>query len=242
VIVVIGSAAFQPGPAAPGRAAGLAPEIAAEAAAAGATVELLTRVGDDGAGEELLLALARTGVGHLAVLRDPAGATALTSGALDEATNDDGDLALALLAEAEAVVETNIGVQAGSLPPDGSRTGASAPPREPVLEPADVSLGLRYLRDFRVVVAVEPIADGAAPVIAEAAAFAGAVLVVVARPGAGVPEDYAGATVFEAPPDDPERAFARLVGRYAAALDDGVDAGAAFRAATESGGWAATGD
>ena len=51
-----------------------------------------------------------------------------------------------------------------------------------MLEPADVSLGLRYLRDFGVIVAVEPIADGGAAVIAEAAAFAGAASWSLRRP------------------------------------------------------------
>jgi hypothetical protein len=207
---------------------GIAPEIAAAAAADGATVEIVTKVGEDGAGEELLLALARARVGHLAVLRDPARATSL---AVDDAEppDDDAELVPALLAEAEAAV---------SRPPTGS---PSEPRSEPTLEPADLALGLRYLRDYRVVVAVEPIADGGAAVIAEAAAFADAGLVVIAPPGLAAPAAYAGATLIEAPADDPDGAFAGLVGRYAAALDRGVAPAEAFRAATAEGGWEVAG-
>ena len=223
MIVVIGSAAYLPDPAAAGRAVGLAPEIAAAAAAAGAAVELLARVGEDGAGDELLLALARSGVGHLAVLRDPARPTALAPATPEDAIGDDGDPVQALLAEVEATAV--------------AESGPPVPLIAPALEPADLSLGLRYLRDFRVVVAVEPIADGGAAVIAEAASFADAALVVVARPGAPAPEAWASATLLEAPADDAEGAFARLVGGYAAALDRGVPPGDAFRAAAEVGGW-----
>ena len=109
----------------------------------------------------------------------------------------------------------------------------------PTLEPADLALGLRYLRDYRVVVAVEPIAHGGAAVIAEAAAFAGAGLIVVAPAGLAAPAAYEAATLIEAPADDPDGAFAGLVGRYAAALDRGTPPAEAFRAATAAGGWEA---
>jgi hypothetical protein len=226
VIVVIGSAAYRAEPAAAGRAVGLAPDIAAAAAAAGASVELLARIGEDGAGEELLLAIARSGVGHLAVLRDPARPTALAP--VMESVDDDDEAPPALLAEAE---------EAATRTMNGFAHGPGAVAPGPVLEPADLSLGLRYLREFRVVVAIEPIADDGAAVIADAAAFADAALVVVASQGFRAPSAYAAATILEAPAEDPEGAFARLVGGYAAALDRGVPAGEAFQAAAESGGW-----
>jgi hypothetical protein len=228
VIVVIGPAALRSSPTGAGRAVGTAPEIAAAAAADGATVEIVTKLGEDGAGEEVLLALARARVGHLAVLRDPARPTSL---AVDDVAppDDDLDLARALLAEEEA---------AERRPPTGSPL---EPPPAPNLEPADLALGLRYLRDYRVVIAVEPLADGGAAVIAEAAAFAGADLVVVAPPGLAAPAAYAAATLIEAPTDDLDGAFAGLVGRYAAALDRGVAPAEAFRAATAEGGWEVAG-
>jgi hypothetical protein len=64
----------------------------------------------------------------------------------------------------------------------------------------------------------------------------------VARPGAPAPEAWASATLLEAPTDDAEGAFARLVGGYAAALDRGVPPCDAFRAAAEVGGWQAATD
>ena len=229
VIVVVGSAALLSDPADGGRAVGLAPEIAAAAAACGSAVELVTKAGEDAAGEELLLALARAGVGHLAVLRDAGHATAIAPQPAmtdEEGVEDEIDLVPALLAEepAAAVALRHPGVAASAM--------------GPILEPADLSLGLRYLRDYAVVVAVEPLADGVAAVIAEAASYADAPLVVVAAPDGRPDASYAGATtVVEAPPEDPDGAFAALVGRYAAALDSGVAPAEAFASATALGGW-----
>jgi hypothetical protein len=191
-------------------------------------VEIVTKIGEDGAGEELLLAVGRARVGHLAILRDAARPTSL---AADDVEPPDEDIHLveALLADAELVLDH---------PPAGPPPG---PRSAPTLEPADIALGLRYLRDYRVVVAVEPLADGGAAVIAEAAAFADAVLVVVAPLGHAAPAAYAAATLLEAPRDDPDGAFAGLVGRYAAALDRGVAPAEAFRAATAEGGWEVAG-
>jgi hypothetical protein len=77
--------------------------------------------------------------------------------------------------------------------------------------------------------------------VADAASFADAALVVVAVPGAPLPDAYAGATVLEAPPDDPDGVFAALVGRFAAALDRGEPAADALRSAAAAGGWEAAG-
>ena len=70
----------------------------------------------------------------------------------------------------------------------------------------------------------------------DAAAFAGAALVVITR-GGPLPRAPFGAIVLEAPEDDPAGAFAALVGRFAASLDRGVDAAEAFRTAIDEGGW-----
>lgn len=227
MIVVIGPVAFEPRPRADGRAAGLAAGIAFAAAAAGRPVELLAKVGEDGAGEELLLALARGRVGHLAVLRDPARATAIVVAPVDGPVDDDDAPNRTLLTDAvPATSDPN-----GRRPAGG--TGLA-------LEPADLALGLRYLRDYRVVVAVEPLADGCAAVVADAASFADAPLVVVAAPGGSVANAYGEATVLEAPDEDPDGAFATLVGRFSAALDAGEEPGEALRAAVTAGGWEAS--
>ena len=238
MIVVVGLAALRTTPSGFGEAVGGAPEIAAAAAAEGAAVEIVTKIGEDGAGEELLLALGRAGVGHLAALRDP---TLPTSLAINDAEAPEDDLDLISIVLAEGGRATTGGPDAapvGSTPesPPGSVPGSSP---SMILEPADVALGLQYLRDYRVVVAVEPLSDGGAAVIAEAASFADAALVVVAQPGVAAPPAYAAATIIEAPTEDPDGAFAGLVGRYAAALDRGIAPAEAFRAATNVGGWEA---
>ncbi len=225
MIVVIGSVALRPAAPAGGDVVGLAGELAIAAAASGASVELLAKVGEDGAGEELLLAIARGGVGHLAVLHDAARPTALAP-VLEEDDLEAGEAAVGELIVAPAPVEPA---------PDGRLPTPSGL----ALEAADLSLGLRYLREYRVVVAVEPLADGAAAVVADAASFADAALVVVAVPGVALDAAYAGATVLEAPPDDPDGAFAALVGRFAAALDRGEPAAEALRSAVAAGGWEA---
>lgn len=230
VIVVIGPVAFEPAADGGGRGAGAAAAIALAAAAAGSQVELLAKVGEDGAGEELLLALARGGVGHLAVLRDAAQSTVLVPTAPETAAEDDVDLAPGALL-GEAVVPAADGRDANGHGP------AAGPGLE--LEPADLGLGLRYLRDFRVVVTVEPLAAGCAPVVAEAASFADAALVVIAAPGTSLSDAYASATVLETPAEDPDGAFAALVGRFAAALDRGEAPGDALRGAVAAGGWEA---
>lgn len=227
MIVVIGPVAFDPGPASGGRAAGVAAGVAFAAAASGSPVELLAKTGEDGAGEELLLSLARGGVGHLAVLRDPARPTALVAAPAEDAAAED-DAAIGALLSEPAVEAAGSN---GRGPTPGPGLG---------LEPADLSLGLRYLRDYRVVVAVEPLAEGCAAVVADAASFADAALVVVAAPGAVLADAYASATVLEAPAEDPDGAFSALVGAFAAALDRGEAPGDALRAVAAAGGWEAS--
>jgi len=232
VIVVVGPAALRTTPAGAGQAVGAAPEIAAAAAADGAMVEIVTKIGEDGAGEELLLALGRAGIGHLAALRDPTRPTSLAMADV-EAPEEDLEVISIVLAEGESAM----GDQSGKSPP------GTAPESSPAmtLEPADVALGLQYLREYRVLVVVEPLGEAGAAVVVEAAAFAGATLVVVARPGVVVAAAYAAATLLEAPADDRDGAFTGLVGRYAAALDRGIAPAEAFRAATSAGGWEAVG-
>ncbi|MEW6223527.1 MAG: PfkB family carbohydrate kinase [Chloroflexota bacterium] len=213
MIVVVGTAAWNPGP--PAVPAGRACSIALAAAGQGARVELVGRIGDDAAGDDLLLALGRAGVGHVAVLRDPSRRTPVVA----RPTPDDEPL------DADAVAE-----------PAEPDPAAEPAPDAPRLEPADVALGLQYLTSFEVLVVTE---DAPPPVVracVEAAQFAGARLVVcVAASGVeppGLPPD---ATVLAAPDVDGD-AFAGLVGSYAAALDRGEAPEAAFGAAT-SGGW-----
>ncbi|HEY5495717.1 MAG TPA: hypothetical protein VIK16_03590 [Candidatus Limnocylindrales bacterium] len=229
MLAVVGSPSLMPGsmPAAAGNAGGFAGGIARAAAAARAEVQLIGKVGDDPAGDAVLLALARGGVGHIALLRDAGRATPIASPAALEGDPVDAEPIAALLAEAEAADRRPISRGAGATRP---ATGLA-------LEPADISLGLRYVREFRVLVAAEPLDEPSAAVVADAAAFADAALVVIAPRGQATSTALATAIVLEAPEVDPDGAFAALVGRFAAALDRGVDAADAFRAATVEGGW-----
>jgi sugar/nucleoside kinase (ribokinase family) len=209
VIVVVGTPAWRPvEPAGP---AGLACGIALAAASAGAVVELVGRTGDDPAGDALLIALARAGVGHVALLRDPAKPTRLVL-----PVPDDGEPGL--LDDADDV-------PVATASADGPR-----------LEALDVDLGLRYLTDFSVLVLTGDVLDEALAVSAEAAAFAGAHLVLLAEEGSDPPDGIpSAATVLAAPAADPDGAFARFVGAYAAALDASQEPKDAFASALTEG-------
>lgn len=227
MLAVVGSPLLAPGstPSAPGEAVGLAAGIATAAAAAGAEVQVIGKVGDDPAGDAVLLALARGGVGHVALLRDAGRATPFAALAVRDADPAGVEPLATLLVETEAADE------------EGEEEAAVPPGSGLALEPADIALGLRYVRDFRVLVGADPLDEPSAAVMGEAAAFAGAALVIVAPPGQPTVSVPGSAIVLEAPIGDPDGSFAALVGRFAAALDRGVEASQAFRVATAEGGW-----
>jgi pfkB family carbohydrate kinase len=104
-------------------------------------------------------------------------------------------------------------------------------------EPADLDLALRYLTSFGVLIVVDSTDPAVLAVASEAAAYAGARLIVVSARGDVPVSGLETATVLEAPERDPDGAFAGLVGRFAVALDRGEPADAAFRAALGDGGW-----
>ena len=186
--------------------AGPAAEMAVAAVAAGGSVQLVGRVGEDRAGEAVLLDLARRGVGHVAVLRDAGHPTT----------------------EMQAVPADEVGLE---VDPGPVSDVASTPH---ALEAADLELALGYLMEYAVIVVAEPVNPAALRVVTEAAAWSGARLVVVGAPDdvAELPED---ATIFGSPDDcDPDGAFAAMIGAYAASLDRGDDAKAAFIAATSA--------
>jgi sugar/nucleoside kinase (ribokinase family) len=190
---------------------GLAARIAAAAVTQGRSVQLVGRVGEDPEGDAVVLALAKAGVGHVALLRDAGRATPRT------VVPTDGD-------PAEA-------------------TDVPGPPTEwsSDLDAADVDLALRYLTDYAVVVLADPAGEDVVGVVADAAGWVGARLILVLPPGQDVPQRLpADVIVFEAPAADPDGVFASLVGSFAAALDDGEDPESAFRASIEVEGWAAS--
>jgi hypothetical protein len=193
-------------------AAGTAARVALAAASAGRDVQLVGRTGDDPIADGLLLSLARGGVGHAALLRDPARLTPIEA----EPAPDDAD----------------------ALSPDEPEPPPPEPLERPTLDAADVDLGLRYLTDFAVLVLAEPAGPDVVRVVAGAARWNAAQLLMVVEAGTvpadGLPSD---AIVFEAPADDRDGVFATLVGTFAAALDDGADAADAFRSSIAAEGW-----
>jgi ribokinase len=100
----------------------------------------------------------------------------------------------------------------------------------PRLDEGDVELGLNYLVECRALILAEPAADGVQRVVAEAAAFHGAPLILVVDPGQPAPSAADGATVLEQPAGE-DTAFAALVARYATALAAGEPAREAWSAA-----------
>jgi pfkB family carbohydrate kinase len=221
VIVVVGSPA---GRIVAGRItlAGTAAETARAAAMAGSQVQLVGRLGDDPDADALLLELAAAGVGHVAVLRDPARPTPIAPQARDGDSND-----------AAAAPDT---------PSDAEGDGVLTP-SSIELDPGDVELGLRYLTDFTVLVLVPPATEAVTRIAIDGAGWASARLILVVRreasPDVAVPDD---AIVLEAPTEDPDGAFATVVGRLAAALDAGGSPEEAFGSVVEAAGWSAAPD
>ena len=92
-----------------------------------------------------------------------------------------------------------------------------------------MSLALRYLPGYDVIVVTDDVSDDVLPVAAEAAEFAGAHLVVLVGEGSARSDALpADAVVLQAPTEDPDGAFATLIGVYAAALDAGESPADAF--------------
>jgi hypothetical protein len=201
-------------------AGGTASRMALAAARNGRAVQLVGKTGDDPTADIVVLDLARGGVGHVALLRDPGRATPLEHVPPD---SDDGSAA-----------------EDDADPPGSSRTADARPP---ALEAADVELGLRYLTDFTVIVLAEPADPATIAVVAAAARWGEARMILVVAAGATAPDDLPdGAVVLEAPPTDPDGVFSDLVGAFAAALDEGTEPAAAFRGSMASDGWTEAGE
>jgi hypothetical protein len=66
-------------------------------------------------------------------------------------------------------------------------------------------------------------------IVVDAAAFAGAALLLVVDRAADGSAPPASAVVFQAPGSDPDGAFATMLGELAAAIDRGIPVEAAFR-------------
>ncbi|HEY5434383.1 MAG TPA: PfkB family carbohydrate kinase [Candidatus Limnocylindrales bacterium] len=224
MIAVVGVPAWRAAePSGPG---GRACDVAIAAARRGARVELVGRAGDDRDGDAVLMALSQAGVGHAAVLRDPVRATPV----IEWPPADESLLDAESRLDAESMlVAERVRAPAPSIAEPG-----------PLLDPADVALGLSYVDAFSVLVVTDDVPAGALPAAVEAAAYAGAQLVVIIPPGRPTPAVLpADATVLAAPDEADDGEFATLVGEYAAALDGGMRPAEAFAAATRAAGWEA---
>jgi hypothetical protein len=196
-------------------ASGTASRVALAAARLGRKIQLVGKTGDDPTADAVVLDLARGGVGHVALLRDPGRETQLESSEDDSVEGED---------------DARPAAPAGTPDPNAS-------PR-PALEAADVELGLRYLTDFAVVVLAEPADPETVAVVADAARWSDARMILVVEAGSGAPDGLpSDASVFEAPERDPDGVFAELIGGFAAALDEGTEPGVAFRTSIASDGW-----
>ena len=212
MIVVVGNPIARLSDAGDGLA-GVPAQIAAAAVRAGATVQLVGKAGEDPAGNALMLALARAGIGHVALLRDPAHSTPVLAAGDEDPDASDQPI--------DVTVDEPAGGESVVTPADATE--------RPQLEAADIELALRYLTDYTTIVVAEPVPEAALAIVADAASWAGATLMVVlgsAGQGAAVP---AAATVFEAPSVDPDGSFATMLGELAAAVDRGTPIEAAFR-------------
>ncbi len=100
------------------------------------------------------------------------------------------------------------------------------------LEGADLELALRYLPDVRVIVGADLESDALAAVV-DAAAFIGAILVVVGTAPAGIKDNTGlpdSAVVLQAPARDLDGTFAGFVAAFAVRLDAGEPASDAWDA------------
>ena len=205
---------------------------------------------------------------RIALAARAAGAAVELVGAVGD--DPDGDQVIVRLGRAgighaavlrDPAARTPIGEGGAEAAGDTPVAEPSGAPR-PRLEPADISLGLSYVTECRVLVIAEPLPAEALAVAAEAAAYHGAAIVAIVKEGSraadGLPAD---ATLLEAPSEEPSDApsvleatdddqaaadavarsetFDRLVAQYAVALDRGEDPGRAFHAASGAAGWEA---
>ena len=118
--------------------------------------------------------------------------------------------------------------------PGGSRRSGLAENPAPTLEPADLELGLRYVPDFRVIVLAAPDLPTLLRPAADAAGYAAAHLIMIAKaqtPAVGLPERSTVLTIPRGSPDGGS-ALPALVAAYAVALDAGEDSETAWGRAT----------
>jgi sugar/nucleoside kinase (ribokinase family) len=141
----------------------------------------------------------------------------------------EGDRVVVLLGQAGIGHAALLRDPAGRTPVDGD---GSPPPR---LEAADVDLGLRYLPDVRAIVLADVLDPSATRAVLDAAAYHACPLVLLLAPGADAPPDAGARTTVIALPEEPDAAFATMVGRLATFLERGDAPDAALAEASFGG-------
>ncbi len=186
---------------------------------AGGEVQLVGKVGEDLAGDAIVLELGRRGIGHAALARAGSGLT--PKGTIAPTDVD---------AEPDPRAP---GADDGAT--DEEPAGQPALPEGLPLDAADLKVALGYLPDIGAIVVATPLADDAAKVVAEAAAYHDAPLVSVVEPSGRTPPAFANAIVLEASAS--EQSFDRLVGAFAVRLASGANASDALREVAAEAGW-----
>jgi hypothetical protein len=203
--------------------AGRSVAVADAARAAGAEVQLVGKVGDDLAGDAIVIELGRRQIGHSALARSESRLTpSVTAGRETELPED-------------SAVDSGDVAEETTEPAD-----LAAPPGLP-LEAADVKLALGYLPEIGTIVVAAPLAEDAATVVADSAGYHQASLVALVEPGTKAPKAFNGAIVLQSA-SGPGEVFDRLVGAFAARLDEGAQPGDALREVAATGGWERTTD
>jgi len=202
--------------------AGRSVAVADAARTAGAEVQLVGKVGDDMAGDAIVIELGRRQIGHSALARSESGLTpAATAPAEPEELDEE--------AATDATVEPADDLQA----PEAT---AGLP-----LEAEDLKLALGYLPEIRTIVVAAPLADDAAKVVVDSAEYHEAAVVALVEPDAKAPKAFGTAIVLQSS-SGPGEVFDRLVGAFAARLDQGEQPGVALRDVVAAGGWERTAD
>lgn len=121
-----------------------------------------------------------------------------------------------------ALGRAGIGHAAVMRDPGAATPAADAPDGSlPRLDASDLELGLRYLPECRVLVLAEPVGSEVRRVAVGAAAYHNAALIVVLAADEEAATDVPPEATQLQSPSRGDGSFAVLVGRYAAALDDG---------------------
>lgn len=148
----------------------------------------------------------------------------------DDAEGDEVIIRLARAGVGHAAVLRD---PAGRTPVAGGDSHGRPGPR---LDAGDISLGLRYLLGYDVLVIAEPLGAEALAVALEAARYHAASVIAIVQQGTDPGPLIAGdVTVLEAPAGD-VRAFTQMVGRYATDLTAGGSPAEAFAAAARESG------